>query len=83
MRRDRWEGDERSTNGTVYVDFGNGQYIELIQGKMAKRFDHFSRDERNKVIADVEKQIDDLGPGNCPPVYRHLLYELKHGKPPK
>jgi len=83
LRGDRWEDNERSGKGQVFVHFEDGADIVLIQGKMAEKFDHFSRDERNEVIADVEGQIDNLGPGDCPLLYRYLLYELKHGKPPK
>jgi len=68
---------------SVNVKFEDGTNIDLVRGGMAKRFDQISRNERNIIIAHVEAQIDSFEPGDCPPVYRHMLYELKYGKPPE
>lgn len=41
---------------------------------------NFSRNDRNKIIADCEKQKESLRGGNYPPVYESMLYLLKHGE---
>lgn len=69
---------------------GQADYIEVTLPGGIKRFlfkdrvaniaKELSPNERKKVIADCEKQIDTLKGGNCPTVFREMLNELKYGK---
>ena len=68
---------------------GQTDFIKVILPSGAERYlfanlvahvaKGLSPNERKKVIADCEKQIDNLKDGNCPTVFREMLRELKYG----
>ena len=91
FRKAKVFGDYKKTKGELVRTEHQGQsnYIKvtLPDGKERCLFKSLlvycakdlSPNERKKVIADCEKQIDSLKDGNCPTVFREMLNELKYG----
>ncbi len=64
----------------IEIGFPDGQIIIFSNEYMRKEFHKISNPERSKVIALCEQAIIGMGKGNCPQVYRDLLYEFVHGE---
>ena len=64
----------------IEVTLPDGEERHLFKGSVRDGAKGLSPNERKKVIADCEKQIDGLKDGNCPTTFREMLSELKNGK---
>ena len=64
----------------IDVTLPDGKNRNLFKSVIARSAKSLSPNERKKVIADCEKQIDSLEGGNCPTVFREMLKELKYGE---
>ena len=64
----------------IEVTLPDGKKRTLFKNIVAYCARGLSPNERKKVIADCEKQIDSLKGGNCPTIFREMLNELKYGK---
>ena len=64
----------------IEIELPNGQVLTFHSGSMKEDFYRISTIEKNKAIALCERVNMEMGKGNCPQVYRDLLYELRHGE---
>ena len=64
----------------IEITLPDGGKRELFRNIVAHCAKDLSPNERKKVIADCEEQIDNLKDGNCPTIFREMLNELKYGK---
>jgi UTP:GlnB (protein PII) uridylyltransferase len=64
----------------IEVTLPSGNKVDLFHSIVAHCAKGLSPNERKKVIADCEKQIDSIKDGNCPTIFREMLSELKHGE---
>jgi hypothetical protein len=54
--------------------------VTMQPGEILNEFDFFTQNQKNMVIAEMERQIDKRGKGNVPRKWRKLLHTLKYGK---
>lgn len=65
---------------SIEITFSDGQELTFRNGSMKKGFRNISTPERNRAIALCEQATIEMGEGNCPQVYRDLLYEFRYGE---
>ena len=76
-RGDIYIGNQKKTLGAVEIALDDRNEVRLIQGEMYKKAKHLSRNEKNEIIAALEREIVSLETVNVPQVYRDMLTELK------
>ena len=80
FRGDEWKievtlkPEEHKVEGLT--DYG----LEILPGTMIEDAQFLSADQKKRVIADMERQIDERETANVPPQWRALLKELTYGE---
>ena len=64
----------------IEVTLPDGKKRHLYEDIVTNNAKDLSPNERKKVIADCEEQIDSLKGGDCPTIFREMLNELKYGE---